>query len=72
MNSIPTDLRALAPKLELIPFATSMALTGTAEQISQKIAGLTAFGVTELVYQPAGSEIEREVRAFASAAGLPS
>jgi 5,10-methylenetetrahydromethanopterin reductase len=57
---------------ELIPFASSMALTGTAEQISEKIAGLAAFEVTELVYQPAGSDIERELRAFASAAGLPS
>jgi 5,10-methylenetetrahydromethanopterin reductase len=56
----------------LIPFASSMALTGTAEQVSEKIAGLAALGVTELVYQPAGSDIERELRAFASAAGLPS
>jgi 5,10-methylenetetrahydromethanopterin reductase len=56
---------------DLIPFATSMALTGTVEQVSEKIAGLAAFGVTELVYQPAGSDIERELRAFASAAGLP-
>jgi 5,10-methylenetetrahydromethanopterin reductase len=57
---------------ELIPFASSMALTGTAEQVSEKIAGLAALGVTELVYQPAGSDIGRELRAFASAAGLPS
>ena len=27
-------------------------------------------GVTEIVYQPAGSGIERELRTFASAAGL--
>ena len=57
---------------DLIPFASSMALTGTAEQLSEKIAGLAALGVTELVYQPAGSDIERELRAFASATGLPS
>jgi 5,10-methylenetetrahydromethanopterin reductase len=57
---------------DLIPFASSMALTGTAEQVSEKIAGLAALGVTELVYQPAGSDIERELRAFASAAGVPS
>ena len=49
-----------------------MALTGTAEQVSEKIAGLAALGVTELVYQPAGSDIRRELRALASAAGLPS
>ncbi len=55
---------------DLIPFASSMALTGTAEQIPEKIAGLAAQGVTEIVYQPAGSDIERELRAFASAAGV--
>jgi len=47
-----------------------MALTGTAEQIPEKIAGLAALGVTEIVYQPAGSDIERELRVFASAAGV--
>ena len=47
-----------------------MALTGTAQQVSEKIAGLAALGVTELVYQPAGSDIARELRAFAAAAGL--
>src|SRR6516165_1382126 len=55
---------------ELIPFTSSMALTGTAEQIPEKIAGLAALGVTEIVYQPAGSDIERELRVFASAAGV--
>jgi 5,10-methylenetetrahydromethanopterin reductase len=55
---------------ELVPFASSMALTGTADQLPEKIAGLAALGVTELVYQPAGSDIERELRVFAAAAGL--
>lgn len=55
---------------DLLPFASSMALTGGAEEIPDKIAGLAALGVTELVYQPAGSDIERELRAFGSAAGL--
>ena len=55
---------------ELIPLASSMALTGTAEQVSEKITGLTSLGVTEIVYQPAGSDIERELRAFATASGL--
>ncbi|MGH3960186.1 LLM class flavin-dependent oxidoreductase [Mycobacterium sp.] len=57
---------------DLIPFASSTALTGTAEQITEKIAALGALGVTEIVYQPAGSDIGRELRAFASAAGLPA
>jgi 5,10-methylenetetrahydromethanopterin reductase len=55
---------------ELVPMASSMALTGTADQIREKITRLEALGVTELVYQPAGSDIERELRAFASAAGV--
>jgi 5,10-methylenetetrahydromethanopterin reductase len=55
---------------DLIPFASSMALTGAAQQIPEKIAGLAAQGVTEIVYQPAGSDIERELRVFASAAGV--
>src|ERR1700757_2673106 len=55
---------------DLIPIASSLALTGTADQIPAKIAGFEALGVTELVYQPAGSDIARELRAFAAAAGL--
>jgi len=55
---------------DLIPFASSMALTGTAEQIPRKIAGLAEQGVTEIVYQPAGSDIERELHAFASAVAI--
>jgi 5,10-methylenetetrahydromethanopterin reductase len=57
---------------DLMAFASSMGLTGTGAQVSEKIAGLAALGVTEVVYQPAGSDIGRELRAFASAAGLPS
>jgi 5,10-methylenetetrahydromethanopterin reductase len=38
--------------------------------VSERIAGFGAVGVTELVYQPAGSDIERELRAFAAATGL--
>jgi 5,10-methylenetetrahydromethanopterin reductase len=55
---------------DLIPLASSMALTGTAEQVAEKIAGLAEQGVTEIAYQPAGSNIARELEAFASAAGL--
>ncbi|SOJ55524.1 F420-dependent hydroxymycolic acid dehydrogenase [Mycobacterium simulans] len=56
--------------VDFLKFANTMALTGTAEQVSEKIAGLASLGVTELVYQPAGSDISRELRAFAVAAGL--
>jgi 5,10-methylenetetrahydromethanopterin reductase len=55
---------------ELVPFASSMALTGTAAELPEKITGVAALGVTELVYQPAGPDIERELRVFAAAAGL--
>jgi 5,10-methylenetetrahydromethanopterin reductase len=54
---------------DLVPFAGTMSLTGRANQMADKIAGFAAVGVTELVYQPAGSDIDRELRAFASAAG---
>ncbi|OBK48979.1 LLM class flavin-dependent oxidoreductase [Mycobacterium sp. 1081908.1] len=54
----------------LVPLASSRSLTGPAEQIAEKIAGLAALEVTEIVYQPAGSDIERELKAFALAAGL--
>lgn len=55
---------------DLLPLASSTALTGTPDQIAEKIAGLEGVGVTELVYQPAGSDIPRELRSFAAAAGL--
>jgi 5,10-methylenetetrahydromethanopterin reductase len=55
---------------DLIPLASAAALVGTAQQVSERVAGLGALGVTELVYQPAGSDIERELHAFASAMGL--
>ena len=55
---------------DLIPLASALALTGTAEQVSVRVGELAALGVTELVYQPAGSDIERELGAFASATGI--
>lgn len=55
---------------ELLPLASATGLTGTAEQVSQRVAQFAAAGVTEVVYQPAGSDVERELRAFASATGL--
>jgi 5,10-methylenetetrahydromethanopterin reductase len=55
---------------ELIPAASRSAVTGTAEQISQSVTEFAGLGVTELVYQPAGSDIERELRAFAAATGI--
>jgi 5,10-methylenetetrahydromethanopterin reductase len=55
---------------DLIPLVSATSLVGTARQVSERVAGLGELGVTELVYQPAGSDIERELRAFASATGI--
>ena len=55
---------------DLIPMASAGALTGTAEQVAARVRDLAAVGVTEVAYQPAGSDIERELRAFASATGI--
>ena len=55
---------------DLIPLASATALIGTAEQVSTRVAEFGAAGVTEVVYQPAGPDIERELSAFASATGL--
>jgi 5,10-methylenetetrahydromethanopterin reductase len=55
---------------DLIPMASAGALTGTAEQVAARVRDLAAAGVTEVAYQPAGSGIERELRAFASATGI--
>jgi 5,10-methylenetetrahydromethanopterin reductase len=55
---------------DLIPLTSAAGLVGTAQQVSERVAGFGALGVTEVVYQPAGSDIERELRAFASATAL--
>ena len=55
---------------DLIPLASATSLTGTAEQVATRIGEYAGAGVTEIVYQPTGSDIERELRTFASAAGL--
>ena len=55
---------------DLIPMASAGGLTGSAEQVAARVRDLAAAGVTEVAYQPAGSDIERELRAFASATGI--
>jgi 5,10-methylenetetrahydromethanopterin reductase len=55
---------------DLIPLASAGALTGTAEQVAARVGDLAAAGVTEVAYQPAGSDVARELRAFASATGI--
>jgi len=41
--------------------------SGTPEQLRERAEGLQAAGLTELVYQPMGNDIPRELRAMASA-----
>jgi 5,10-methylenetetrahydromethanopterin reductase len=43
---------------------------GTEEALRKRLADVANAGVTEVVYQPAGPEPERELRAFAKMAGL--
>ncbi len=44
-------------------------LTGTADDVLEKVQALATKGVTEIVYQPAG-DIRRELEAFAAALGV--
>jgi 5,10-methylenetetrahydromethanopterin reductase len=44
-------------------------LTGPAEDVGARVAALATAGVTEVAFQPAGADIERELRSFADAVG---
>jgi 5,10-methylenetetrahydromethanopterin reductase len=44
--------------------------TGSAESIRSRFGKLGASGITEVLYTPAGSDIERELEAFAAAVGV--
>ncbi len=46
--------------------------TGSAESVGSRFAELGAAGITEVLYTPAGSDIERELAAFAAAVGVGS
>ncbi len=45
-----------------------LTVSGSADQVRQRLADLSAQGVTELVYQPCGPDIRRELEAFMQAA----
>ena len=49
------------------PLATAFTMTGTAAEVRGRVEAAAAAGVTELAFQPAGPDIERELRAFAAA-----
>ena len=48
----------------------ALTFTGTANDLSARMAAMEEQGATELVVQPGGDDIERELRAFASMSGL--
>ena len=58
--------------LELADEATlaSVGWTGDAASIREKVQHAASVGVKEVLYTPAGPDVEREMRAFAAAAGL--
>jgi 5,10-methylenetetrahydromethanopterin reductase len=39
-------------------------MTGTADQVRERLAALGEQGVTELVYQPCGPDVRRELEVF--------
>lgn len=43
-------------------------LTGTADEVRHRLADLAARGVTEIVFQPCGSDVGRELARFLAAA----
>jgi 5,10-methylenetetrahydromethanopterin reductase len=47
--------------------AMTSPLTGTPEQVRERVAGFAATGMTELAYTPMGPDIPRELRAMAAA-----
>jgi 5,10-methylenetetrahydromethanopterin reductase len=53
--------------LEGAPLLTSLAFTGTAPELRERLAGLAAAGVTELAYQPAGPDIPGELERMRTA-----
>jgi 5,10-methylenetetrahydromethanopterin reductase len=48
----------------------ALTFSGTQEQLRERLAALEAEGLTEMVYQPLGADIPRELDAFAKMAGL--
>jgi 5,10-methylenetetrahydromethanopterin reductase len=54
---------------ELAPLMTSFGVSGTAAEVRDKVAAFEAGGVTEIVYQPAGPDIGRELQVFIDAVG---
>ena len=39
-------------------------ISGTADQVRERLAGLADHGVTEVVFQPCGPDVRRELEVF--------
>lgn len=50
----------------------ALTTSGTREQVADKLRAMADSGVTEVAYQPAGADIDRELTAFMDAASLVS
>jgi 5,10-methylenetetrahydromethanopterin reductase len=49
----------------------AVTVSGTRDEVRERLATLTEQGVTEVVYQPAGPDIRRELETFMEAASAP-
>ena len=81
LEEIPAEIRHLALHEDHLVGVTArdrvllngdmlraMTLTGTAAEVRGRLAALAAAGATEILYAPMGSDVPRELRAFARAA----
>lgn len=60
-------------KVTLTPdLVRMMTFTGTSEELRGRLAALQSAGASEVIYQPAGSDIAGELKRFATMAGLQS
>lgn len=65
-----TFVNAIDRKVITGDVVRAFTFTGEARALRERMDGLVALGVTEIVYQPAGPDIPRELTAFAGMAGL--
>jgi len=65
IDATPEERAVLTPEL-----ARRLTFTGTAEELRERLAALEKAGTAEILYQPAGPDIDRELVAFARVAGI--
>jgi 5,10-methylenetetrahydromethanopterin reductase len=65
-----TNLNAIDRQVMTPQLVAAAPLIGRPDEVREKLSRLEAVGVTEVAYQPAGDDLARELRTFASAAGV--